>query len=216
MSTLTDEQIAEIALKTVYQGDATTPYRADWTAEIGIPFARAIERAIAARAESAEAERDRLREALIACRPSVRMDLSAWERMELQGRPEATEEANRLQTLLDTIDAADTKIPAPVVQSFAGLLAWAIPHTTYILPERYRYGRHLFCDAADVETYAAAREAAARQEERDAQIAKRAKLTKVLHAAVALVRSPSWSGISDEDCELERVLVECGFLDRAS
>jgi hypothetical protein len=51
-------------------------------------------------------ERDQLRDALIACRGSVRMDLCAWERLELQGRELATEEANRLQALLDTIDAA--------------------------------------------------------------------------------------------------------------
>jgi hypothetical protein len=148
MSNLTDEQIAEIALKTVYQGDATTPYRADWTAEIGIPFARAIERATAARAESAEAERDkrehqlgnilariyrdggqhmvqhgtdeavraaddvlagwitavderdRYRDALIACRPAVSVHLYNFR------MARAEKGVDQAQALLDTIDAA--------------------------------------------------------------------------------------------------------------
>lgn len=38
------------------------------------------------------------------------------------------------------------------------------------------------------------------------------KMVKVLKAAVDLVCSPSWSGVSDEDCELERVLRECGYV----
>ena len=68
---------------------------------------------------------------------------------------------------------------------------------------------------AELETYAAALAEAARQEERETQAAVRRKLLLVLHAAVALVRAPSWAGISDEDCELERVLIECGYLERA-
>ena len=40
---LTDEQIAALVLRTVYEGDASTPHRDAWAAEIGIPFARAIE-----------------------------------------------------------------------------------------------------------------------------------------------------------------------------
>ena len=42
---LTDEQIAALVLQTVYEGDASTPHRDAWATEIGIPFARAIERA---------------------------------------------------------------------------------------------------------------------------------------------------------------------------
>jgi len=42
---LTDAQISRLALQTVYEGDTSTPYRDAWAAEIGIPFARAIERA---------------------------------------------------------------------------------------------------------------------------------------------------------------------------
>lgn len=42
---LTEEQIASIVLRTVYEGDASTPYRDAWAAEIGVPFARAIEAA---------------------------------------------------------------------------------------------------------------------------------------------------------------------------
>ena len=40
---LPDECIAALVLRTVYEGDASTPYRDAWAAEIGIPFARAIE-----------------------------------------------------------------------------------------------------------------------------------------------------------------------------
>lgn len=40
---LTDEQLSALVLQTVYEGDATTPHRDAWAAEIGIPFARAIE-----------------------------------------------------------------------------------------------------------------------------------------------------------------------------
>ena len=40
---LTDEQLAALVLRTVYEGDASTPHRDAWAAEIGIPFARAIE-----------------------------------------------------------------------------------------------------------------------------------------------------------------------------
>lgn len=40
---LTDEQLAALVLRTVYAGDASTPHREAWAAEIGIPFARAIE-----------------------------------------------------------------------------------------------------------------------------------------------------------------------------
>ncbi len=42
---LTDAQIAALVLATVYEGDARTPHRDAWAAEIGIPFARAIEAA---------------------------------------------------------------------------------------------------------------------------------------------------------------------------
>ena len=42
---LTDEQIAALVLATVYDGDGSTPHRDAWATEIGIPFARAIERA---------------------------------------------------------------------------------------------------------------------------------------------------------------------------
>lgn len=45
LSPMTDEQVAALILQTVYDGDASTPYRDAWAAEIGIPFARAIERA---------------------------------------------------------------------------------------------------------------------------------------------------------------------------
>ena len=38
------------------------------------------------------------------------------------------------------------------------------------------------------------------------------KLAKVLKAAVELVCAPAWAGISDEDCELERVLRECRYV----
>ena len=40
--TITDEQIKELILRTVYEGDASTPHRDAWAAEIGIPFARAV------------------------------------------------------------------------------------------------------------------------------------------------------------------------------
>lgn len=42
---LTEAQIAKLVLETVYDGDASTPHRDAWAAEIGIPFARAIEAA---------------------------------------------------------------------------------------------------------------------------------------------------------------------------
>jgi hypothetical protein len=48
--------------------------------------------------------------------------------------------------------------------------------------------------------------------ERDESRAERAKLVRVLEAAVALVCAPAWSGVSDEDVTLERVLRECGFV----
>lgn len=38
------------------------------------------------------------------------------------------------------------------------------------------------------------------------------KLLKVLKAAVELVCAPAWAGVSNEDVELERVLIECGFV----
>jgi hypothetical protein len=41
---LTDEQLSRLVLQTVYEGDDSTPYRDAWAAEIGIPFARAVER----------------------------------------------------------------------------------------------------------------------------------------------------------------------------
>lgn len=40
----------------------------------------------------------------------------------------------------------------------------------------------------------------------------RQKLLKVLKAAVELVCAPAWAGVSNEDVELERVLIECGFV----
>ncbi len=42
---LTDEKIKALVLETVYEGDSRTPHRDAWSAEIGIPFARAVERA---------------------------------------------------------------------------------------------------------------------------------------------------------------------------
>lgn len=42
---LTDEQISALVLATVYEGDSSTAHRDAWAAEIGVPFARAIERA---------------------------------------------------------------------------------------------------------------------------------------------------------------------------
>ena len=40
---LTDEQIQALVLATVYDGNCSTPHRDAWAAEIGVPFARAIE-----------------------------------------------------------------------------------------------------------------------------------------------------------------------------
>lgn len=54
-------RIDEIVLRVVYDGDASIPYREDWTRGIGLPFARAIERA------AVLAERERWRVALGAC-----------------------------------------------------------------------------------------------------------------------------------------------------
>jgi hypothetical protein len=42
---LTYAQIADIVLRVVYEGNASTPHRDAWASEIGIPFARAIEAA---------------------------------------------------------------------------------------------------------------------------------------------------------------------------
>lgn len=39
------------------------------------------------------------------------------------------------------------------------------------------------------------------------------KLCRVLKAAVELVCAPAWAGVSDEDCELECVLRECGYVE---
>lgn len=39
---LSDEQIREVILQTVYEGDSTVLYRDQWSTDIGIPFARAI------------------------------------------------------------------------------------------------------------------------------------------------------------------------------
>lgn len=39
-----------------------------------------------------------------------------------------------------------------------------------------------------------------------------ATLRRVLKASVELVCAPAWAGVSDEDCELERVLRECGYV----
>lgn len=47
---------------------------------------------------------------------------------------------------------------------------------------------------------------------RKAVTAEREKLVRVLEAAVALVCAPAWDGVSDEDCALERVLRECGYV----
>lgn len=43
--------------------------------------------------------------------------------------------------------------------------------------------------------------------------AENSKLARVLKAAVELVCAPAWAGVSDEDCELERVLRECGYVE---
>jgi hypothetical protein len=40
--TLSDEQIREVILQSVYEGDGTVPYRTQWSTDIGIPFARAV------------------------------------------------------------------------------------------------------------------------------------------------------------------------------
>jgi hypothetical protein len=53
-----------------------------------------------ARAESAEAERDRLRDALIACRDHV------WRSLDRYRMMSPTDESRALSALLDTIDAA--------------------------------------------------------------------------------------------------------------
>ena len=42
---LTDAQIEALVLETVYENDERIPYRDYWVREIGMPFARAIERA---------------------------------------------------------------------------------------------------------------------------------------------------------------------------
>ena len=42
--------------------------------------------------------------------------------------------------------------------------------------------------------------------------AERAKMVRVLEAAVSLVCAPAWAGVSDEDVTLERVLHDCGFV----
>ena len=42
---LTDAQIEALVLETVYENDERIPYRDYWVSEIGMPFARAIERA---------------------------------------------------------------------------------------------------------------------------------------------------------------------------
>jgi hypothetical protein len=39
------------------------------------------------------------------------------------------------------------------------------------------------------------------------------RLREVCKAAVTLVCAPAWAGISDEDCELERVLRESGYVE---
>lgn len=40
------------------------------------------------------------------------------------------------------------------------------------------------------------------------------KLRRVLNAALILVSSPSWAGISDKDCNLEKVLIDEGYLNK--
>jgi len=47
----------------------------------------------------------------------------------------------------------------------------------------------------------------------DEWAAKVEKLECVLEAAVNLVTASSWKGVSDEDCELERALKECGYVE---
>ena len=42
------------------------------------------------------------------------------------------------------------------------------------------------------------------------------KLRRVLKASVEFVCAPAWAGVSDEDCELERVLRECGYVRAAA
>lgn len=41
----------------------------------------------------------------------------------------------------------------------------------------------------------------------------RRRLVRVLTSAVELVCAHSWSGVSDEDCELARVLRDCGYVE---
>lgn len=52
----------------------------------------------------------------------------------------------------------------------------------------------------------------AARRERDAAQIENAKLRRVLKAAVELVCSTGWAGVSDEDVVLERTLRECGFV----
>lgn len=42
---LSEAQLKELILQTVYEGDGTIAYRDQWSQDIGIPFARAIEAA---------------------------------------------------------------------------------------------------------------------------------------------------------------------------
>jgi hypothetical protein len=43
-------------------------------------------------------------------------------------------------------------------------------------------------------------------------VAENRKAARVIQAAVELVKASSWSGVSDEDVILDRVLRECGYV----
>ena len=110
-----------------------------------------------------------------------------------------------------------TKIPAPepvalMLQHRDGRKTLH-PYAEYATAYRdTAMGQNLLITLESAEAYAAALAEKARQDERETQAAERAKLTRVLKAAVELVCAPAWAGISDEDCELERVLRECGYV----
>lgn len=69
---LTDERIAEIVLRTVYEGDASIPYRDAWVAEFGIPFARAIEQEHGIRPNAAELDKQGMPAQAECCRQAAR------------------------------------------------------------------------------------------------------------------------------------------------
>jgi hypothetical protein len=55
---LTDRQISALIFHEVYDGDASIPHRDGWANDIGIPFARAIERAHGIKAPNVRANLD--------------------------------------------------------------------------------------------------------------------------------------------------------------